>query len=119
MTGRFRGLMALPLVVGMPALAHVAWGLPSNLRISLAVNVGLSVLGFIATSSIVATLGPTFIKANLRGIDLNKETTKRDSEGNLVRPIEGIAIPESQGTITAAVYILVLSVFIPFAFASY
>ncbi|CAE7365032.1 Dpagt1 [Symbiodinium sp. CCMP2456] len=57
------------------------------------------------------------IQANLRGIDLNKQTTKRDADGNLVRPIEGIPIPESQGTIAAAVYILLLSVFIPFAFA--
>ena len=32
---------------------------------------------------------------------------------------EGIPIPESQGTVAAAVYILLLSVFIPFAFASY
>ena len=43
------------------------------------------------------------IQANLRGIDLNKQTTKRDADGNLVRPIEGIPIPESQGTIAAAV----------------
>eukprot|EP00439_Symbiodinium_sp_Y106_P079085 s589_g17.t2 len=68
-------------------------------------------------ASISRTLGDTFIKANLRGIDLNKQTTKRDADGNLVRPIEGIPIPESQGTIAAAVYILLLSVFIPFAFA--
>eukprot|EP00438_Fugacium_kawagutii_P013520 Skav223256 [mRNA] locus=scaffold1037:13338:14693:+ [translate_table: standard] len=113
------GLVSLPAVVTSAALAHVAWQLPINLRISLAVNVGLSILGFFATSSIIFKLGPTFVKANLRGIDLNKETTKRDSNGVLVRPIEGIPIPESQGTITAAVYVLVLSVFIPFAFASY
>ena len=116
------GLTSLPLVVAAAALAHVAWGLPTNLRISFGCQsrtVSGSVLGYMATSSIVATLGPTFVKANLRGIDLNKETTKRDANGVLVRPIEGIPIPESQGTVTAAVYILVLSVFIPFAFASY
>ena len=73
-------------MIAAAALAHVAWGLPTNLRMSLAVNVGLSVFGYIATSSIVTALGPTFVKANLRGIDLNKDTTKRDSSGVLVRP---------------------------------
>lgn len=115
----FDGIVNVLLVVGLAALANVAWSLPANLRISLAINVALSILGYVATSSIVTTLGPTFVKANLRGIDLNKATTKRDASGNLLRPIEGISIPESQGTVCAAVYILVLSVFIPFAFASY
>ena len=31
----------------------------------------------VATSSIVTALGPTFIKANLRGIDLNKRTAMK------------------------------------------
>ncbi|CAJ1408020.1 unnamed protein product, partial [Effrenium voratum] len=107
------------VLLAAPAIALVVQSLPSSLRFPLAVNVGLSAVGYVATSSIVTALGPTFIKANLRGIDLNKRTTKRDADGNLLRPIEGIAIPESQGTVCAAVYILVLSVFIPFAFASY
>mmetsp|Transcript_10437 Transcript_10437/g.25197 ORF Transcript_10437/g.25197 Transcript_10437/m.25197 type:complete len:456 (-) Transcript_10437:92-1459(-) len=103
--------------LAVAALAGVARWLPTNLKVILGVNVGLSILGYIAMASISRTLGDTFIKANLRGIDLNKQTTKRDADGNLVRPIEGIPIPESQGTIAAAVYILLLSVFIPFAFA--
>mmetsp|Transcript_72032 Transcript_72032/g.129653 ORF Transcript_72032/g.129653 Transcript_72032/m.129653 type:complete len:459 (+) Transcript_72032:102-1478(+) len=101
------------------ALVGVGQSLPRNLQVSLAANVGLSALGFVATASIIGGLGQCFIKANLRGIDLNKRTTKRDAEGNLVRPIEGIPIPESQGTVCATVYILVLSVFIPFAFAAH
>eukprot|EP00931_Biecheleriopsis_adriatica_P066156 TRINITY_DN40561_c0_g1_i1.p1 TRINITY_DN40561_c0_g1~~TRINITY_DN40561_c0_g1_i1.p1 ORF type:complete len:459 (+),score=76.17 TRINITY_DN40561_c0_g1_i1:44-1420(+) len=101
------------------ALVAVAQSLPLNLKVSLAANVSLAFLGYFATGSIISTLGATFVKANLRGIDLNKRTTKRDAAGNLVRPIEGVPIPESQGTVCAAVFILVLSVFIPFAFAAH
>jgi len=50
---------------------------------------------------------------------LNKRTTKRDANGALVRPVQGVEIPESMGTIAATVFILVMSVFIPFAFAVY
>ena len=39
-----------------------------------------------------------FIKANLKGIDLNKASTLRAPDGALVRPIEGVPIPESQAT---------------------
>lgn len=101
------------------ALFSAARSLPRNLQISLAANVALSLLGFVATTSIIKALGETFVKANLKGIDLNKTTTKRDASGVLVRPVEGIPIPESQGTVSAAVFILVLSVFIPFAFAAH
>eukprot|EP00933_Yihiella_yeosuensis_P062227 TRINITY_DN6516_c0_g5_i2.p1 TRINITY_DN6516_c0_g5~~TRINITY_DN6516_c0_g5_i2.p1 ORF type:complete len:462 (-),score=44.03 TRINITY_DN6516_c0_g5_i2:167-1552(-) len=106
-------------VCGVAGLAGVSRALPRNLQVSLAANVLLSWGGYVATTSIIRSLGDTFIKANLRGIDLNKKTTKRDAAGVLVRPIEGIAIPESQGTVTATVYILVLCLFIPFAFATY
>mmetsp|Transcript_96220 Transcript_96220/g.170855 ORF Transcript_96220/g.170855 Transcript_96220/m.170855 type:complete len:456 (-) Transcript_96220:70-1437(-) len=106
-------------VVVAAALVSVARSLPRNLQISLAANVALSGLGYLANTSIISALGDTFVKANLKGIDLNKRTTKRDASGILVRPIEGIPIPESQGTVSAAVFILVLSVFIPFAFAAY
>ena len=61
-----------------------------------------------------------FIKGGLRGIDLNKPSTKRDpATGTLIRPIEGTAIPESMGLVSSTVYVLVLSAFIPFAFAGY
>ncbi|CAE8611925.1 unnamed protein product [Polarella glacialis] len=113
------------------ALVGVGQSLPRNLQVSLAANVGLSALGFVATASIIGGLGQCFIKANLRGIDLNKRTTKRDAEGNLVRPIEKVyrkyqgssaaqkvfvrASSTLSAKVCATVYILVLSVFIPFA----
>jgi len=105
--------------VGAAALVGVARALPGHLQLSLAVNLGLSAIGYVATSAVIGSIGDTFVQARLRGIDLNKRTTKRDKEGNLVRPIEGIEIPESQGTVSATVFILVMSVFIPFAFAAY
>lgn len=104
--------------MGAAALAAVGRPLPRHQQISLAANAALSVLGFLMTTSIIRSLGDTFIKAGLRGVDLNKRTTKRDAAGNIVRPVEGIPIPESQGTVSATVFILVMSVFIPFAFAA-
>lgn len=112
-------LLGAVTVVAVSSLTAVGRSLPRHLQVSLAVSLGLSLLGFVATNSIILGIGETFIKANLKGIDLNKATTKRDGQGNLVRPVEGMAIPESQGTISATVFILVMSVFIPFAFASY
>lgn len=114
--GQVLGTVAACVVA---ALGAVARSLPRNLQVSLVANVVLSGIGFVVTTSIVKSLGETFIKANLKGIDLNKRTTKRDANGNLVRPIEGIPVPESQGTVCATVFILILSVFIPFAFATY
>merc|ERR1719436_706855 len=61
-------------------------------------------------------MSPSFIAARLRGIDLNKRTTRRDASGALVR---GVEIPESMGTVSATVFILVMSVFIPFACSVY
>jgi len=110
--------MAASVVAGLAAIAAVAATLPGHLQVSMAANIGLSGFAFWLTTSVVWSLGETFLKANLRGIDLNKTTTKRNEHGALVRPIEGIPIPESQGTIAAFVFILVMSVFIPSEFAA-
>eukprot|EP00927_Polykrikos_kofoidii_P076519 TRINITY_DN73594_c0_g1_i1.p1 TRINITY_DN73594_c0_g1~~TRINITY_DN73594_c0_g1_i1.p1 ORF type:complete len:472 (-),score=54.25 TRINITY_DN73594_c0_g1_i1:148-1563(-) len=106
-------------VVALAALTKVALVVPRHIQVSLAANVGLSATGFALTTSAIESLGPSFVKAGLRGIDLNKVTTLRDCDGNLVRPINGIAIPESQGTVSGMVYVLVMSVFIPFAFVCF
>jgi len=84
----------------------------------LAASFTVSLGGYFATRKLAgsAHYKQMFIDANLRGIDLNKITTKRDAKGELVRPIEGIKIPEALGVICAAVYIVCLSIFIPFAF---
>lgn len=114
----FEKVLVASVAVAVAALVAVARPLPQSQQVSLTVNVLLSALGYAATTSVIGGLGGSFVKANLKGIDLNKKTTKRDAAGNLVRPIEGIAIPEAQGTISAAVFILVLAVFIPFSFAT-
>jgi len=111
--------MTASAAAGAASLAALAGTLPRHVQVSLAANVGLSAFAFVATTSVMQGLGSDFIKAGLKGIDLNKRTTRRNEAGELVRPIEGVPIPESQGTVCATVYILTMSVFIPFAFAAY
>ncbi|TFL01865.1 N-acetylglucosaminephosphotransferase [Pterulicium gracile] len=69
----------------------------------LLTSVGFSLLAFLATIYLVPALGPTFVKANLKGRDLLKTYDT--------------PIPESQGLVCASVYILCLILFIPFAFS--
>ncbi|EKM51933.1 uncharacterized protein PHACADRAFT_262350 [Phanerochaete carnosa HHB-10118-sp] len=64
---------------------------------------GLSIFAFIATVYLVPALGETFIKARLFGRDLLKTYDT--------------PIPESLGLVCASIYILVLILFIPFAFS--
>ncbi|EIW80935.1 N-acetylglucosaminephosphotransferase [Coniophora puteana RWD-64-598 SS2] len=66
-------------------------------------SVGLSIYAFLAALYMIPALGPTFIKANLKGRDLLK--TYSDP------------IPESQGLVCASIYIILLIIFIPFPFA--
>ncbi|KAH9980026.1 N-acetylglucosaminephosphotransferase [Lactifluus volemus] len=77
--------------------------LSSPSRPALYVSVGLSIFGLLATIFLVPALGSTFIKANLKGRDLLKTYST--------------PIPESVGLICASVYILLLILFIPFAFS--
>jgi UDP-N-acetylglucosamine--dolichyl-phosphate N-acetylglucosaminephosphotransferase len=105
-------------------IAMLSFGLtrvPAHLAFALCANLVLSVVGFFVARSALESpaLHTMFLDADLKGIDLNKSSTTRDANGVLVRPIKGKEIPESQGTIAAVVYIIVLSVFIPFAFAGY
>ena len=112
-------LAILGVLLSMLLLA--ARTLPAHLSFTLCANAVLSAGGYWVAKTCLQSkaLHEMFINARLSGIDLNKTTTKRDADGVLVRPIEGVRIPESQGTISSTVYILVLSVFIPFAFAGY
>ncbi|KAF9468545.1 N-acetylglucosaminephosphotransferase [Collybia nuda] len=71
---------------------------------ALYTSLGFSVFAFISTLYLVPALGPTFVKANLKGRDLLKTYHT--------------PIPESQGLICAAIYILLLMLFIPFAFSN-
>ncbi|TFK28036.1 UDP-N-acetylglucosamine-dolichyl [Coprinopsis marcescibilis] len=71
---------------------------------ALYTSIGLSLLAFLVTLYLIPALGPTFINSNLKGKDLLKTYST--------------PIPESQGLVCAAVYILSLILFIPFAFTT-
>ncbi|RKU47498.1 tunicamycin resistance protein [Coniochaeta pulveracea] len=68
----------------------------------LIASLALSGIAFSATYSMIRWLGPSFMKAGLRGVDMSKHH-KRE-------------IPECMGGICAVVYLLVIIVFIPFPF---
>ncbi|KAI6030645.1 glycosyl transferase family 4-domain-containing protein [Pisolithus orientalis] len=71
---------------------------------ALHTSVGFSIFAFLAALYLVPALGPSFVKANLKGRDLLK--------------VYSDPIPESQGLICAAIYILLLILFIPFPFSN-
>ena len=68
----------------------------------LIASVALSGVAFSATYAMIRWLGPTFMKAGLKGVDMSKHYKKE--------------IPECMGGICAIVYLLVIIVFIPFPF---
>ncbi|KAF6816988.1 udp-n-acetylglucosamine-dolichyl-phosphate n-acetylglucosaminephosphate [Colletotrichum sojae] len=68
----------------------------------LIASLALSVLAFALAYSMVRWLGPVFVRAGFKGRDLSKHH----------RP----ELPECMGAVCAAVYLLVVIVFIPFPF---
>ncbi|XP_029429958.1 UDP-N-acetylglucosamine--dolichyl-phosphate N-acetylglucosaminephosphotransferase isoform X2 [Rhinatrema bivittatum] len=77
------------------------WELPA---LPLLINLAGSLLGFLATVTLIPAFRDHFIAAKLFGIDLNK-TIKQQ-------------IPESQGVISGAVFLIILFCFIPVPFLS-
>ncbi|KAF5382764.1 hypothetical protein D9615_002938 [Tricholomella constricta] len=74
---------------------------------ALYTSVGFSIFAFLSTLYLVPALGHTFVKAGLKG-------------GDLLKPYRHeIPIPESQGLVCASIYILLLMLFIPFAFSNF
>ncbi|KAI1412232.1 glycosyl transferase family 4-domain-containing protein [Hypoxylon sp. FL1857] len=69
----------------------------------LVASLALSGLAFAASYAMIRWLGPTFIKAGLKGRDLSKVNNTH-------------YIPECMGGICAVVYLLIIIVFIPFPF---
>ncbi|OTA95541.1 hypothetical protein M434DRAFT_393755 [Hypoxylon sp. CO27-5] len=69
----------------------------------LVASLALSGLAFAASYAMIQWLGPTFIKAGLKGRDLSKVNNAH-------------YIPECMGGICAVVYLLIIIVFIPFPF---
>ncbi|XP_063291870.1 UDP-N-acetylglucosamine--dolichyl-phosphate N-acetylglucosaminephosphotransferase [Pelobates fuscus] len=72
--------------------------------VPLLVNVAGSVLGGIATATLIPTFKEHFIAAKLYGTDMNKKSRE--------------PIPESQGVISGVVFLLVMFCFIPVPFLS-
>ncbi|KAK0718110.1 glycosyl transferase family 4-domain-containing protein [Lasiosphaeria miniovina] len=68
----------------------------------LIASLALSGVAFSATFALIRWLGPTFMAAGLKGVDMSKHN-KRE-------------LPECMGAICAVVYLLVVIVFIPFPF---
>ncbi|KAK4191979.1 glycosyl transferase family 4-domain-containing protein, partial [Podospora australis] len=68
----------------------------------LIASLALSGIAFSATYSMIRWLGPNFIKAGLKGVDMSKHHRKE--------------IPECMGAICAIVYLLIIMIFIPFPF---
>ncbi|KAJ1632732.1 glycosyl transferase family 4-domain-containing protein [Pavlovales sp. CCMP2436] len=83
----------------------------------LRVCVVLALLGGLVTYRVVPHMRGSFLKAGLSGIDLNKITTRRDGNGELVRPYVGPPVPEAMGAVSCAVYLVCLFLFIPVPFA--
>ncbi len=83
---------------------------------------GMSILAFLATIYLIPRLGPVFINAHLKGRDL----LKIYNDPMCVNPhcyiyiflCRSIPSPESMGLVCAAVYIIALMLFIPFAFST-
>ncbi|KAI0185629.1 glycosyl transferase family 4-domain-containing protein [Xylaria flabelliformis] len=69
----------------------------------LVASLALSGFAFAATYATIRWLGPTFIRAGLKGRDLSKVNNNHD-------------LPECMGAICAIVYLLIIIVFIPFPF---
>lgn len=77
------------------------WAFP-ELPLPLLVNLIGSLLGFVATVTLIPAFRSHFISARLCGQDLNKLSRQQ--------------IPESQGVISGAVFLIILFCFIPFPF---
>lgn len=68
----------------------------------LIASLALSGMAFAAAYAMIRWLGPTFMKAGLKGVDMSK--------------LNGREIPECAGAICAIVYLLAIIVFTPFPF---
>jgi UDP-N-acetylglucosamine--dolichyl-phosphate N-acetylglucosaminephosphotransferase len=69
---------------------------------ALRINIGLSICGFLLTLSLIPMCSGAFLGKNIAGKDLSKPS----------KPL----IPESMGAISAIVFLLIMIIFIPFAF---
>ncbi|XP_071625020.1 UDP-N-acetylglucosamine--dolichyl-phosphate N-acetylglucosaminephosphotransferase isoform X3 [Heliangelus exortis] len=88
---------SVPLVATAAAAAMAAWPV-----VPLLINLGGSLLGFVATLTLIPAFNDHFLAARLFGEDLNKASRR--------------LIPEAQGVISGAVFLIILFCFIPMPF---
>lgn len=88
---------SVPLAGVVPVVAMAAWP-----AVPLLINLGGSLLGFVATLTLIPAFKDHFLAARLFGEDLNKASR---------RPV-----PEAQGVISGAVFLIILFCFIPVPF---
>lgn len=87
----------------------------------LVASLAFSGLAYSATYALIRWLGPTFIKAGLKGRDMSKPSKKemycppspRPSDPSPADPFHS---PETMGAVAASIYLLILIAFIPFPF---
>jgi UDP-N-acetylglucosamine--dolichyl-phosphate N-acetylglucosaminephosphotransferase len=87
----------------------------------LIASLAFSGLAYSATFALVRWLGPTFIKAGLKGKDMSKPIKKEmycptTSIAFSNNPTDLISSPETMGAVAASIYLLILIAFIPFPF---
>jgi len=104
------------LCAGVARYCQLNAGTCGSAAVPLVVSVCLAGVGCAATLALIPAMSELLVAAGLFGIDLNKATTRRDAAGVLTRPIEGIKVPEPMGLVTGTVYLMLMFVFIPFAF---
>ena len=68
----------------------------------LIASLAFSFIAFSSSYSMIRWLGPTFMKAGLKGKDMSKIHRKE--------------LPETMGAVCAVVYLLIITVFVPFPF---
>ncbi|OWF38952.1 UDP-N-acetylglucosamine--dolichyl-phosphate N-acetylglucosaminephosphotransferase [Mizuhopecten yessoensis] len=74
----------------------------SSTQTHLLINTGMSVLGFLFLLNIIPKFRDMFVAANLYGIDMSKPGR--------------VKIPEAQGVVCGAVFLIIMFLFIPFPF---
>ncbi|XP_060076988.1 UDP-N-acetylglucosamine--dolichyl-phosphate N-acetylglucosaminephosphotransferase-like [Ylistrum balloti] len=74
----------------------------SSTQTHLLINTGMSFIGFLCLLNIIPKLKDMFVAANLSGIDMSKPGRAK--------------IPEAQGVVCGAVFLIIMFLFIPFPF---
>lgn len=86
----------------------------------LSASLAFSGLAYSATYTLIRWLGPTFIKAGLKGVDMSKPKKKEmycPELNCLLFTLTDLGnSPETMGAVAASIYLLVLIAFIPFPF---